>query len=354
MTINDAQKQSEFVKELKKWVDKILPTCNAPSSCDDFTLKDLFIGFDPNETLQSLVINTMRTMPHASDKEVLARCKESLVAIASADGIVRTTKSVIHPDENLLWRNIYFSSRDLIDQYHDHLFWKKVFFPSQEQNAQFHNLKNIFFPSLKYSIQFHDHLEDYFTALFCEVGLTDSKPLLVIVNTFSSINANVRECLQNVVRVQVDNLSTFKTERQLQNSIKNFWLKSDDQMLILQCDTFAQNARFIKSSMFIIEQCRNEFLQLRNKDMQSKHACIILHIHREQGFKFHNFIYGWRQVTIETLVPHKIHLPTLLDGSLESIMQSAYPFEDILKQELKWCLLCMKYPSTINSINRIK
>ncbi|RHZ50620.1 hypothetical protein Glove_494g24 [Diversispora epigaea] len=228
----------------------------------------------------------------------------------------RSTKSAIDPEESLLWKNIYF--------------------PSQENNNQH-----------------HDHLEDYFVSLFYELGLANPEPSLVIVNTFSNINTDVKKCLEKVARVQVDKLSTFKTEAQLQNRVKHFWLESNNQMLVLQCDVTTKNSGCIKLAKFIIEQYHNEFLRIKTPKMLAKHACIILHIHREQETTF-NFICGWRKVTIETLTPQEKNLSSLLDGSLISIMKSTYPFEEILKQELLWCLLCMKYPSTENSISHIK
>ncbi|RHZ83844.1 hypothetical protein Glove_87g84 [Diversispora epigaea] len=320
LTIEDVltRQQHEIVEILKDWVRQMgtLVSKNRISSRSDFTLKDLFISFDPDETLQSLVMYTMKMNPESQHEEILKKCKESLVAIASADGIVRATKSAIDPEESLLWKNIYFSS--------------------QENNNQH-----------------HDHLEDYFVSLLYELGL-DPESSLVIVNTFSNINTDVKECLEKVSRVQVDKLSTFKTEAQLQNRVKHFWLESNNQMLVLQCDMTTKNSGCIKLAKFIIEQYRNEFLQIKTTKMLAKHACIILHRKQETKFLSFNFMCGWRQVTIETLAPQEKSLSSLLDGSLISIMKTTYPFEEILKQELLWCLLCMKYPSTENSINRIK
>ncbi|RHZ80791.1 hypothetical protein Glove_132g18 [Diversispora epigaea] len=340
LTIEDAltKQQHEIVEILKKWVRQMrtLVSEDGIPSHNDFTLNDLFIGFNPDETLQSLAINTMKMNPGNQNEEILAKCKESLVAIASADGIIRATKSAIDPEESLLWKKVYFPTPKRNDKDKDNLFWNNVFFPSQE-----------------HSNQFHDHLEDYFIALFCEIG---SNPLLVIVNTFSNIHTDVKECLEKVMPVQVDRLSTFKTEAQLQNRVKHFWLESDNQMLVLQCDVTTKNSRCIKLAKFIIEQYRNEFLRIKTPKMKAKHACIILHIHREQETKFlsFNFMCGWRQVTIETLVPQEKHLSALLDGSLINIMKSTYSFDEILKQELLWCLRCINYPSTEDSINHIK
>ncbi|CAG8439539.1 3367_t:CDS:10 [Acaulospora colombiana] len=323
MSIEDAlsEEQCGLVKTLKDWVQQMATMIgkNNVTVRHNFTLKDLFIGYDPDETLQSLVISTMHKYKNATEEAILATCKESLVSIASADGIIRATKSAMDTEESLRWKNVYFKS----------------------------------YASRK---QYHDHLADYFVNLFLSQSIDDLESLLVIVNTFSNINTDVKGCLEKVMRVQVDKLSTFKTEAQLQNRVKHFWLESNDQMLVLQCDVTTANAGCIKLAKFIIEQYRNEFMRIRKEDTDAKHACIILHIHREQETQFlsFNFMCGWSQVTIETLAPQEKHLSTLLDGPLTNIMKSTYPFEEILKQELLWCLLCMRYPSTENSINHLR
>ncbi|CAG8813852.1 12063_t:CDS:2, partial [Gigaspora margarita] len=212
---------------------------------------DLFIGFDENETLQSLVIDVMTKFPEDNEEAIIKRCKAALIDIASSDGIIRASRSNMDP----------------------------------------------------------------------------------------------RELINDLFACQVDKLSTFKTEAQLQNRIKRFWEESEDQMLILQCDVTTVNAGCIKLAKFIIEQFQNEFLR-KNPD-HIKYVCITLHIQREQNYmSSFNFMCGWKQVTIETLTPQEKNLSTILNGSLADIIKNEYKVEDILKHELLWCLLCIKYPST--------
>jgi len=130
-------------------------------------------------------------------------------------------------------------------------------------------------------------------------------------------------------------------------------------VLILQCDVTTVNTGCIKLAKFIIEQFRNEFITKKDQmeqKMPMKHACIILHIHRgQESTPVHfNFMWGWRQVTIETLSRNDIPTSSLLDVSLSNIINSTYPLEKILQEELPWCLLCMKYPSNDKSIEHIK
>ncbi|RIA93442.1 hypothetical protein C1645_819410, partial [Glomus cerebriforme] len=326
MSINDTldEKQNVLVENLSDWAKRMSTLVGGSTSMtqrqsrNKFTQKDLFIGFNEDETIQSLVIDIAKKNPKAEEDEILEKCKECLIAIASSDGIIRAEQSTLEQDEVNRWKRVYFHQ------------------------------------------QHHDSLYDYFTSLFKqEISLATPKGHLVIVNTFSNINTDVKSCLQGLLRCQVDKLSTFKTEAQLSNRVKHFWLESDDHMLILQCDVTTVNAGCIKLAKFIIEQFRNEFITKKDQTEQEipmKHACIILHIHRDQESTLvsFNFMCGWKQMTIETLSRNDIPTSSLLDGSLSDIINSTYPFEKILQQELLWCLLCMKYPSNDKSVNHIK
>ncbi|RIA89917.1 hypothetical protein C1645_805996 [Glomus cerebriforme] len=317
MSINDTLNNSQklLVENLSDWARKmstLIGVNPATQSRNKFTQKDLFIGFDKDETLQSLIIDITKNNPEAEEDEILEKCKECLIATASSDGIIRAERSALERDEVDRWKHVYFQQ------------------------------------------QHHDSLYDYFANQ--ENALDDPNGHLVIINTFSNINTDVKYCLQELVNCQVDKLSIFKTETQLSNRVKYFWSESTDQMLILQCDVTTVNAGCIKLAKFIIEHFRNEFIAKKEQKVLIKHACIILHIHRDQESTLasFNFMCGWKQMTIETLSGSEIPTSGLLDGSLSRIINSAYPFEKILLQELLWCLSCMRYPSNDKSINHIE
>ncbi|PKC70591.1 hypothetical protein RhiirA1_439366 [Rhizophagus irregularis] len=319
MSISDIldDRQKDIVQHLDGWVKQMttIVGVNQLTQRNKFTQKDLFIGFDKDETLQSLVIDVTKNNSEAADEEILEKCKECLIAVATSDGVIRAERSALDHDEINRWKHTYFHQ------------------------------------------QHHDSIYDYFVALFNrEKSLAEPRVNLVIVNTFSNINTDVNSCLQELLKCQIDKLSTFKTEAQLSNRVKHFWLESTDHMLILQCDVTTVNAGCIKLAKSIIEQFRSEFLTKKEKNQPMKHACIILHIHRGQESTpvSFNFMCGWNQVTIETLSRNDVPTSNLLDGSLSEIINSTYRFEKILQQEMLWCLLCMKYPSTDKSVNHIK
>jgi hypothetical protein len=319
-------RQKLLVKHLDNWTKQISTLIKANSMnylYNKFDLKDLFIGFDEDETLQSLVFNITKNNHEANDDEILEKCKESLIAITTSDGIIRAELSILEQDEVNRWKHVYF------DQQH------------------------------------HNGLSNYLNALFDqEKSLTDSKGQLIIINTFSKINVDFKSCLQDLLRYQVYNLSIIKTEVQISNIVKNFFFESIDNVLILQCDINNINTKCIKLVKYIIEQFRNEFLAKKENcepNMPIKHACIIFHIQRnyESSLITSNFVCGWKRITIESLEPLEIPLIDLLDKSLYDIINSEFlgkiinstmPFEKIL-QELS---LQEHYYSNENYVDHIR
>jgi hypothetical protein len=177
MSVNDLlnDRQKMLVENLDEWVRQMSALVGVDQMTPLFTQKDLFIGFDKDETLQSLVIDVTKNNPEASDGEILEKCKEVLIAIASPDGIIRAEKSVLEREEVDRWKHVYF----------------------YKQN--------------------HNSLYNYFDTLLNQESLADSGGHLVIVNTFSSINTDVKSCLKGLVKCQVNKLSIFRTEAQFLN-----------------------------------------------------------------------------------------------------------------------------------------
>ncbi|PKY50617.1 hypothetical protein RhiirA4_530802 [Rhizophagus irregularis] len=312
LSINDMldDRQKLLVKYLYNWTNQITTLVKVNSVTglhNKFTQEDLFIGFDKDETLQSLIFHVTMNNPEANDNEILEKCKESLIAIASPDGIIRAELSILDQDEVDRLKYVYFK--------HHH----------------------------------HNGLSNYFDALFDQEKLSvDLKGQLVIINTFSKINIKFKSCLQDYLKCQVYNLSTIKTEVQITDIVKNFFFESNDKVLILQCDINTINTKCIKLVKYIIEQFRDEFLAEKEKcesNMPIKYACIIFHIQRdyESSSITSNFICGWKRITIESLETQEIPLIDLLDKSLydiinselfEKIINSTMPFERILEELL--------------------
>ncbi|KAF0485179.1 e3 ubiquitin-protein ligase [Gigaspora margarita] len=323
MSINDAldDYMERLVAKLADWSQQISNYIKkGDTSKSKFNEHDIFIGFDKEETLQSLVIHNCNNQEFNNDDEtILNKCKELLIGIATSDGIVRSKDSMLsltNPEEVQNWYNFYFN-----EQQHENLF--------------------------KYIQSLLNNNEE----------IMNKQGFKVIINTFSNINTDVSFCLDNILKYQVDKISTFKSEAQLQNRIKHFWLESDEEILILQCDLSIVNSGCVKLAKFIIEQYRNEYLsadKFAENPRPLKHVCIILHVQRKNDTKSSfNFMCGWDLVTIETLEPQEHHLLDYLDRSMAQILDNTYTFEEIIEQELFWCLLCMRFRSP-KSVDYIK
>ncbi|RIB31020.1 hypothetical protein C2G38_2257165 [Gigaspora rosea] len=189
-------------------------------------------------------------------------------------------------------------------------------------------------------------------ALFHQVT-EEKQGFKVIINTFSNINADINSYLKDIITCQIDKISIFKSKAQLQSRIKYFWQESKAELLILQCDLTTINAGCIKLAKFLIEQYSNKSILQE----QTKHVCIILHMRRKNDkptILSFNFMCGWDLVTIENLTKQEYPLSTYLDGNLIEILNITNAFDEIINQDLLWCLLCMKFQSSDESANYIK
>ncbi|CAB4443921.1 unnamed protein product [Rhizophagus irregularis] len=306
------EKQQSFVRRLNDWAERISTFGDGSYK---FVPKDLFIGFDSDETLQSLVLDITNNYAYTDDNEILEKCKQRLIALATSDGIVRAERLILNPSEIDQLNHIYYTLH-------------------------------------------HESIYDYFENLFDQENSPEySKESLKIINTFSHINTDIKSCLSNLTTsCQAYKLSNLKSEAQLSNLVKKFYLKSTDQILILQCDKVV-SIECINLAKFIIEQFQNENLDKKEQietNMSIKYVCIINHIQRgcDQNLILSNFIHGWKQITIESLEQQNISLNQLLNKSLYDIVNSelfskivcsSTPFEKILEDELLWCLSCIEY-----------
>ncbi|CAG8439230.1 10104_t:CDS:10 [Acaulospora colombiana] len=304
LTFNDilTKRHMKLCEELSIWVRQIstLNGMEFQGVIKEFTEKDIFVRFDREETIQSLVFNQCTSDQDMDYVIILERCKERLMAIASSDGVIRARQSILaaqNPKEVAELNDIYFNNG------------------------------------------LHDDIESCLRVLLGEKDNRENREAqLIIINTFSNINTDISTCLDSLVTCQVDKLSTFKTEAQLQDRIKHFWFDSDVELLVLQCDLLMINSGCIKLAKFIIEQIRTKYLEKKRKaeiDLPTKHACIILHIYRDQSEASVSFDFtcGWNLVTVGTLTRQEKSLPILLGKSIKDVMNLTLPFEEIFQQE---------------------
>ncbi|CAG8662136.1 18711_t:CDS:1, partial [Racocetra fulgida] len=107
--------------------------------------------------------------------------------------------------------------------------------------------------------QFNHDIFTYVRSKLDNYKATEEKQgFKVVINTFSNITNDISSYLNDIITCQVDKISTFKSEAQLQSRIKYFWQESEAELLILQCDLATINAGCIKLAKFLIEKHNND------------------------------------------------------------------------------------------------
>ncbi|CAG8447585.1 8222_t:CDS:10, partial [Acaulospora morrowiae] len=313
------EREAIILNRLKEWTRLIssiyeLGDDNAEGR---FKEKDMFIGFSSEETLQSLIIDQCKKNSDSDDDAIVSLCKESLISIATSDSISRADESLLNLSDALEVKEC-----------------QRVYFQDQR----------------------HGNVREFFRALLDD----DFTGHLTIINTFSNINIDIKSYMNGISSCQVDKLSTFRSEAKLQDQINRFY-ESEYNLYILQCDPATMDAGCIRLAKFMIEQSQKEFMD--KEDQQNihrpvKNACMVLHLGRNfelNGTSLFNFMSGWNQITIENLTASENSLSLFLHTNVDEIPnEKKLSFEQILSQELPWCLLCMKHPPSKKSVEHIR
>ena len=306
--------QQKVVAELHRWVQG-MSTMEGLESQSQFKETGMFIGFH-EDTLPSLVLSHAKD---SSPEELLKKCKDDLMWIASPDGVLRTQKC------NRLKENSQ-EVQELSDEY-----FKK---PLHQGFAGF--MEHVVTNQQKSSFFASD-----------EIG---SK---TVVMTFSSIHTDIRQCFfdsdASLIRCQVERLNAYKSEKQLAERINEFWHKPEKDLLVLQCKLDLDGAHLLLARS-IIEEKRNSYKQyLSEMDThRSKHVCIVVHVQRGEAadgvpWEF-SFLCGWRQVFLDVLEAPLVPLNEILGKSVRDLLTSSiWPIRRITKNDLLWCFTCIKY-----------
>lgn len=310
------EEQRKVIKQLKEWVIRI---STIPDFESQFQEKDMFIGFC-DDTLPSLVLKNSRD-PEVESFEIVERCKDDLMMVASPDGVVRSLQSAL-AKTNLEEVQILYSN----------YFQKPI-----------HN-------------GFRDYLQQALETLQLDCESEDStKGMRMVIMTHSNIHVNVSQCLDGLVQCHSEKLSAFKSEKQLTKELERFW-GSSDSLLVLQCKP-ELDASHLLLAKSIIEQQRETYLK-RATDMnewQVKHVCIVIHVQREsetnkvenQRWQF-SFQSGWKQVTIDVLEEPVLPVTECLDISVIELLESkTLSFEDVASKQFLWCFFRIKYAPSV-------
>ncbi|XP_028397453.1 LOW QUALITY PROTEIN: uncharacterized protein LOC114521280 [Dendronephthya gigantea] len=302
--------QKKIITDLDNWI-KDISTVEALES--QFYESDMFIGFH-EDTLPSLVL-LHGSDTDSSPDEILKRCKDDLMWIASPDGVLRTERCELLKKDSK-------EVQDLRDEY-----FKK---PVHQGLA-----------ALMEHIMVTNNQDSSFFASD-EIG---SKTVVV---TFSNIHTDIGQCLGDSVQSQVERLSAYKSEKQLALRIDEFWNHPERQLLVLQCKPELDGAHLLHARS-IIEEKRNSYKRCssENSTQSPKHVCIVVHLQRGEDtnnipWQF-SFLCGWKQVFLDVLESPRVPLNELLGNSIQKLTSDIWPIRKIVQNDLLWCFSRIKY-----------
>ena len=302
--------QQSVITDLQRWVQGMSTVKGLETH---FRETDLFIGFH-EDTLPSLVLLHCRDTDSIPE-EVLKKCKDELMWIASPDGVFRTQKC-------------------------------KLF---QENCQQVQELSDEYF---------RKPLHQGFTAFIQHVVTNHQKPFFAgdeigsktVVMTFSRI-MDIRQCLQlgNGLECQVERLSSYKSEKLFSERISEFWETARKELLVLQCK-LELDEKHLMLARCIIEEKRSTYKKcVPDKNRQGfKHVCIVVHVQRGAAadsvpWQF-NFLSGWRQVFLDVLEALPVPLNEILTQSAQKFFTSSiWSIHRVTRTYLLWCFTCINH-----------
>ena len=314
--------QHKLIERLQTWVTDI-STSSVPEVAPHFDVRDMFVGFH-EDTLPSLVQLHSKAVETDGEEEVVERCKQNLMWIASPDGVLRSLKS-----------KLALKQVDEVTERYRTYFQKPI----------------------------HDGLRHFLSELGGTAMEEDAIGAKLLVMTHSNVHTNVAECLNGLMTCQAEKLSSFKSEKQLTKQLQKFWDSPEVELLVLQCkpDLDASHMLLAKS---IIEQQRADYASAV-REIRKKHVCIIVHDQRARmesdtdtaHWEF-NFLSGWRQVTVDVLEKPSFPITSILSVELTAVLNSeSLPFEKVAIAQLHWCFMQIKYqaggPSQVDSTLRL-
>ena len=313
--------QQKAVAELYLWVQGMSTVEGLQSH---FKEKDMFIGFH-EDTLPSLVLSH-RHDTASSPEELLKKCKDDLMWIASPDGVLRTQKC-----------NRLKEDSQEVQELSKEYFGK----PLHQGFASF----------MEHVVTSHQKSSFY---------ASDKIGSKTVVMTFSNIHTDISQCLNSSsITCQVERLSGYKSDKQLIERIDQFWNEQERDLLVLQCKPDLDSEHLLLARS-IIEEKRNSYKQyLSEMDThRSKHVCIVVHVQRGETadgvpWQF-SFLCGWRQVFLDVLEAPPVPINEILGKSFHEFLtnnkieaiqknESTRLIRKFAKNHLLWCFNRIKY-----------
>ena len=316
------EKQKEIIEELQSWVCQM---SRVEDREGQFQISDMFMGFH-EDTLPSLVLLHSNDTDEPNE-EIVKKCKDDLMWIATPDGVVRTQKCQRSKENS---REV----KMLADEY----FEKPI-----------HNGLASFF-------EFVTNDQEFTYSTGGEVGTK------TIVMTYATVHTDIRECLDgSTITYQLERLGAFRVEKQLEDRIHTFF-SSDRKLLILQCKPEIDFEHMLLARS-ILEDERNSYeknYRELNSTKQRKHVCILIHMRRgkdlgKKRWQF-NHLCGWKQVFLDVISEPPVSVNEVRTEPIDRLLTSSgWSFEKFFKDSkcLLWCFKCIKYTKKQRSLEQM-
>ena len=304
------EKQQEIITRLDSWVQQISTVQGLESQ---FKESDMFIGFH-EDTLPSLVLLHSQDTDE-SNEEIIQKCKDDLMWVATPDGVLRAQKSDRLKEDS-----------QEVDRLSDEYFEKPI----------------------------HDGL-----ASFIETVILDHETAFLsgdeigsktIVMTYSTVHTDIPKCLGDTFTCQTERLGAYKSEKQLQERVDHFWSVSEKDLLVLQCKPELDGVHMLLARSIIEDKrsCYEVACQQSGNEKQKKHVCIVVHVQRGTTpnavpWQF-SFLCGWKQVFLDVLEDPLVPLNEIRTESIQTLLTSStWSLRTIAQNDLMWCFTCIKY-----------
>ena len=304
------EKQEKIIRELESWVRQM----SLIEELDEqFTESDMFMGFH-EDTLPSLVLLHSNDSDE-SNEDILRKCKDDLMWIATPDGVLRTDKCERFKEDT-------GEVKMLAEEYFEK--------PIHNGLASF----------IKYAV---DGQEGTFSA----EGDVGSK---IVLMTYATVHTDISQCFDDSrVTCQLERLGAYKSEKHLEDRIQSFFSSNKD-LLVFQCKPELDGEHMLLARS-IIEEKRDSYAkdyQDSNSTKQKKHICILVHVRRAAAentvrWQF-NFLCGWKQVFLDALDVPSIAVNEMRNETVNNLLTSSiWSFRGFAVKCILWCFNCIKY-----------
>lgn len=143
-------------------------------------------------------------------------------------------------------------------------------------------------------------------------------------------------------KFRIEWLRNFKSEKQLNKKIHQFFDSGSNQLLLICSGT--EDFGHILLAKSIIEMCKRN----AKNSLEPKHVCIICYLDRQKDGPITqiNFLSGWKLVMLDRLRKSNKPLPDMIGSTLEEILESRKPLMETIRNNIFLAFTTIQYIGT--------